>query len=161
MKLAAFKEIFFQCADDKEFFKRFPDDDACLEHLMKVRHGLRHVCRKCDRESDFFRVPKRKGFSCRSCGDHVHPMAGTLFQDTHVALQLWFHAIWLFAKSRHDIRARELERQLGLPYRTCWRMKHRIRKLMGASVTGGIRNGKHGQRLPDAAGDQAGDQFRD
>jgi hypothetical protein len=72
-------------------------------------------------------------------------MARTPFQDTHLALQIWFYAIYLFAKSRQDIRAKELERQLGLPYRTCWRMARQIRKLMGASIIGGIRKGKSGR----------------
>lgn len=144
MKSVPFREVFFQLPDDKDFFKQFPDDDACLLHLMKVRYGLRHVCRKCDRESNFYRLPKRKAFFCQHCGDHVYPMAGTMFQGTHVALQLWFRAIHLFAKSRHDIRAKELERQLGLPYPTCWRMKHQIRKLMAASIIGAIRKGKAG-----------------
>ena len=31
----------------RQFFARFPDDDACLNHVMEVRHGLRHVCRAC------------------------------------------------------------------------------------------------------------------
>jgi hypothetical protein len=30
-----------------EFFKRFPDEASCLEHVMTVRYGYRHTCGKC------------------------------------------------------------------------------------------------------------------
>ena len=31
----------------RDFFNRFPDDNACITHVMNVRYGLRHVCAKC------------------------------------------------------------------------------------------------------------------
>ena len=34
----------------REFFAEFPNDDACLVRTMEVRYGLRHVCRKCDKD---------------------------------------------------------------------------------------------------------------
>ncbi len=143
-----------------QFFKQFPDDDSCLAHLMDVRYGLEHTCRKCGRESRFYRMTNRKAFACQFCGDHIYPAAGTLFQDTHLSLQLWFFAIYLFSVSRHGVPAKELERQLGLPYKTAWRMGHQIRKHMAfvdgddplsgivevdETMIGGHRPGKRGR----------------
>ena len=31
----------------QDFFKRFPDDDACLDHLMAVRYGETLECQRC------------------------------------------------------------------------------------------------------------------
>ncbi len=90
----------------REFFKQFPNDDACLEHIMEVRYGLEHQCRKCRRDAKFYRLASEKAFSCQWCGDHVHPCVVTLFENTHLPLQYWFHAIYLFTSSRHGVPAK-------------------------------------------------------
>ena len=54
---------------------------------------------------------------------------------THLPLHKWFYAMHLFSTSRHGVPAKELERQLGIPYKTAWRMAHEIRKYM-AKVDG-------------------------
>ncbi|MFO1484355.1 MAG: IS1595 family transposase [Verrucomicrobiaceae bacterium] len=59
-------------------------------------------------------------------------MVDTPFEATHTPLQLWFYAIYLFTTSRHGVSAKELERQLGVTYKTAWRMGHEIRKHMAA-----------------------------
>jgi transposase-like protein len=59
--------------------------------------------------------------------------------------------------SRNGVAAKELERQLGVTYKTAWRMAHQIRKLMGdgggklkgiveadETYIGGVRPGKRG-----------------
>lgn len=117
----------------REFFERFPSEDACLEHIMQVRHGLRRDCRKCGVESTFHKLAKRRAYSCSSCGDHVYPTAGTVFQDTRTSLQLWFYAIFMFVTTRHGVSGKELQRQLGVTYKTAWRMGHQIRTLMASA----------------------------
>lgn len=115
----------------RQFFARFPDDDACLAHVMEVRYGLRHVCRKCSKEATFHRITGRKAFACAQCGDHVYPCADTIFQDSRTSMQLWFYAIFLFVTTRHGVSARELQRSLGVTLKTAWRMGHKIRDLTG------------------------------
>lgn len=115
----------------RQFFERFPNDDACLTHVMEVRFGMKHVCRKCGVDSTFHRLANRpRAFSCAHCGDHVYPTARTIFQDTRTPLQLWFYAIYLFVTTRHGVSGKELERSLGVTYKTAWRMGQQIRKLM-------------------------------
>jgi transposase-like protein len=117
----------------REFFKRFPDDDACLAHVMTVRFGLRHVCRKCGVDSTFHKLAKRPAYVCAHCGHHVYPCSGTIFQDSRTPLTLWFYAIYLFIVTRHGVSGKELERQLGVTYKTAWRMGQQIRDLMGSA----------------------------
>lgn len=114
----------------REFFKRFPTDEACLEHVMTVRYGLRHVCGKCGVESTFHKLASRPAYSCAHCGTHVYPCAGTILQDSRTPLQLWFYAIYLFVATRHGVSGKELQRQLGVTYKTAWRMAKQIRTLM-------------------------------
>ncbi|MBB94032.1 MAG: IS1595 family transposase [Rhodobacteraceae bacterium] len=144
----------------RDFFKRFPDDEACLEHIFNVRFGEKHVCRACGVESTFHRMSNRRAWACAACGDHVYPTAGTIFQDTRTPLQVWFYAIYLFVTTRHGVSAKELQRQLGVTYKTAWRMGHKIReqmdkaevkKLLAGHVeideayVGGRRPGKRGR----------------
>jgi transposase-like protein len=115
----------------RQFFARFPDEDACLEHVMEVRFGSRHVCRKCGVDSTFHRLANRpRAWACASCGDNLYPTAGTIFQDTRTPLQLWFYAIYLFVTTRHGVSGKELERALGVTYKTAYRMGMQIRKLI-------------------------------
>jgi len=113
-----------------DFFKQFPDDSSCLNHLMQVRYGESLDCPKCGKHGKFSRVKKIPAFQCAWCGHHIHPMAGTPFDRSHAPLQKWFYAMYLFTTSRHGVPAKELQRQLGVTYKTAWRMGHEIRKYM-------------------------------
>jgi len=113
-----------------EFFARFPDEDACLSHIMEVRFGQRHKCAACGAEGTFHKLANRRAFSCAHCGDHLYPTAGTIFQDTRTPLQVWFYAIYLFVTTRHGVSGKELQRTLGVTYKTAWRMGQQIRVLM-------------------------------
>lgn len=144
----------------RQFFARFPDDDACLNHIMEVRYGLRHECEKCGKEATFHKITGRRAFACAACGDHVYPCAGTIFEDSRTSLQSWFYAIYLFVTTRHGVSGKELQRTLGVTYKTAWRMGQQIRDLMGTvdgfemlkghveldeAYVGGRRPGKRGR----------------
>jgi transposase len=114
----------------REFFERFPTEESCLEHLMEIRHGLRHQCAKCGIVSTFHRLADRPAYTCAHCGANMHPCAGTIFQDTRTPLRMWFYAIYLFVTTRHGVSGKELQRQLGVTYKTAYRIGIQIRKLM-------------------------------
>jgi transposase len=144
----------------REFFAEFPNEEVCLKRVMEVRHGLRHVCRKCEKESTFHKIASERAFACSHCGDHVHPTADTVLQDTRTPLQSWFYAIYLFIATRHGVSGKELQRQLGVTYKTAYRMGMQIRTLMAKAdgfdmlrghveldeaYIGGYRPGKRGR----------------
>ena len=116
----------------QDFFKQFPDDDACVDYLMKLRHGEVLDCPKCGKEGRFARIKKMPAYSCPWCGHHIHPMVGTPFHKSRTPLQKWFYAMYLFTTTRHGVPAKELQRQLGVTYKTAFRMAHKIREYMGA-----------------------------
>ena len=125
------RESNVQAYSVREFFAEFPNDDACLKRVMEVRYGLRHVCRKCGKDSTFHKLANRKAFACSHCGDNLYPCAGTIFQDSRTPLQTWFYAIYLFIATRHGVSGKELQRTLGVTYKTAYRIGHQIRDLMG------------------------------
>ena len=118
-----------------DFFRQFPTDDACLEHLWNVRFGDEVECEKCGKVGKFYRLRKEPAYSCPRCGHHIHPMVGTPFAKSRTPLQKWFYAMYMFTTTRHGVAAKELQRQLGVTYKTAWRMGHELRKYM-AEVDG-------------------------
>lgn len=114
----------------QQFFAEFPDDDACLAHLFRVRYGAEPVCPKCGQIDKFHKLAKLPAYTC-NCGHHVHPMVDTPFHRSRTPLQKWFFAMFLFTTTRNGVAAKEIQRQMGVTYKTAWRMANLIRKYMG------------------------------
>ena len=114
----------------RQFQDRFPTEESCLDHLMRVRYGERHDCEKCGKSAKFYRVAKRRSYACEWCGHQVYPTAGTPFDRTRTSLRDWFFVMFQFTSSRSGVAAKEVERQIGVTYKTAWRMCHEIRKYM-------------------------------
>src|SRR5688572_4847359 len=113
-----------------EFMREYPDDAACLDRLWRDKYapdGHHAHCPKCDRERKFHRTKTRPSYTCDSCGLHISPMAGTIFEKSTTSLVLWFYALYLVASTRCGISAKQLERELGVTYKTAHRMMKRIR----------------------------------
>ena len=116
-----------------EFMKKFPDDATCLEWLWRQRcspDGEHAFCPKCKQERTFRRYdsPQLKAsWTCISCGHHLHPLVGTIFEKSSTSLHLWFYAMYLMTSTRCGISAKQLERELGVTYKTAWRMAVLIR----------------------------------
>ncbi len=132
-----------------EFMREFPDDDACIEWLWRERFsadGKTADCRKCKREGVTFKKyemkVRRQTWTCTACGHHVQPTAGTIFEGSSTSLHLWFYAIHLMTSTRCGLAAKQLERELGVTYKTAWRMFNKIRnELMaddGEPLTGEV-----------------------
>jgi hypothetical protein len=58
-------------------------------------------------------------------------MAGTPFERSRTPLKTWFYVMFLFCATRNGLSAKEIQRQIGVTYKTAWRMGHEIRKYMG------------------------------
>ena len=114
----------------RQFQDRFPTEDSCLEHLKLVRIGERHECEKCGKDAQFYRAKKRRSYACEHCGHQIYPTAGTPFHRTRTSLRDWFYVMFLFCTKRNGVSAKEVERQIGVTYKTAWRMCHEIRKYM-------------------------------
>ncbi len=116
-----------------EFMREFPDDETCLTWLWENRYspaGKNAMCPKCEELRAFERYQtkqQRQSWTCTACGHHIHPTAGTIFHKSSTSLQLWFYAIYLMTSTRCGISAKQLERELGVTYKTAWRIAKLIR----------------------------------
>jgi transposase-like protein len=113
-----------------EFIREFSDDASCLEWLWRKNYahdGHTAHCPSCDCERRFHRVNGRPSYDCDTCGHHIHPTAGTIFHKSSTSLHLWFYAMYIMASTRCGVSAKQLERELGVTYKTAWRMFTLIR----------------------------------
>jgi transposase len=114
-----------------QFDKEFPNDDVCLETIKEQRFpgGVAH-CAKCDKDHKHYRVSGRTAYACDHCGNHIYPLAGTIFQKSTTPLRTWFQAMYLMGSTRCGISAKQIQRETGVTYKTAWRMFKQIRSLL-------------------------------
>jgi transposase-like protein len=115
----------------EQFHAQFPDSDSCLEFLKEKRFpgGVTH-CAKCQQERKHYRVSGRTAYACDHCGNHIYPLAGTIFEKSTTSLRLWFYAMYLMGSTRCGISAKQIQRETGVTYKTAWRMFKQIRSLL-------------------------------
>lgn len=113
-----------------EFLERYPNDAACLDRLWRDGYapdGHHAYCPKCERERKFHRTKTRASYTCDTCGLHIHPMKGTIFEGSPVSLKLWFYVMYVMASTRCGVSAKQIEREIGVTYKTAHRMMKKIR----------------------------------
>lgn len=126
----------------------FNEEDKCLDYLEKMRWPDGVCCVHCGvmnvskitREASGKNKRKRI-YQCleKECGKQFSATSGTIFNDTHLPLKTWFMAIAMICEAKKGMSACQLQRHLGVNYRTAWHLCHRIREAMqdgGALLTG-------------------------
>ncbi len=124
-----------------EFEKEFSTEEQCREYLLKLRYenGV-YICPKCGSNKSW--LVKQTIHECYDCGHQSSVIVGTIFQDTHKPLTVWFRAIWYITAQKNGTSALGLQKILGLgSYRTAWLWLHKLRRAMirpGRDKIGGI-----------------------
>jgi transposase len=117
----------------RQFKRKYGTHQQCLEAIKQLRFPEESPCPKCKKVTQFYPVTGRSSYACKLCGWHVYPLAGTVFEKSSTPLDLWFFAMYLMVQTRAGISAKQLERMLGVTYKTAWRMFKQIRLLMAQS----------------------------
>lgn len=113
-----------------DFQTRFPDEDACREHLFRIRWPEGFVCPRCG-GFKYSHISTRDLYQCRTCDYQVSVTAGTVFHKTRVPLRKWFWMILLMARQKTGVSILGMQRLLEIgSYKTAWLMGHKIRKAM-------------------------------
>jgi transposase-like protein len=69
-------------------------------------------------------------WKCYQCRKQFTVKVGTIFEDSHVPMNLWLQAMYLLCSSKKGISSNQLSRTLGVTLKTAWFMSHRIREAM-------------------------------
>src|ERR1700724_2530270 len=94
----------------EQFNEQFPDDDACLECIKEMRFpGGMTACqsKECGGATrKHHRVSGRTAYACDHCGNHIYPLAGTIFEKSTTSLRTWFYAMYLMSSTRCGVSAK-------------------------------------------------------
>lgn len=113
----------------EEFESRFSSDEACRDYLARIRWPEGFRCPRCTSRKAY--PVGAVLYQCSTCRYQTTVTAGTIFQDTHKPLTLWFRAFWWVAGQKNGASALGLKRILGLgSYRTAWSWLHKMRRAM-------------------------------
>ena len=136
----------------------FPTEEACLEYLSLIRWPDGYECTRC-KDKNALKLG-RGLYRCRTCKYEGSVISGSLFQDTHKPLRLWFQAIWYIVGQKNGVSALGLQKALGLgSYHTAWEWLHKLLRAMvrpgrdklrglvevNESLIGGVSSGKRGR----------------
>ena len=112
-----------------ELERRFSDDAACRQYLFELRWPKGFRCPRCGQQDCW---PISRGlWLCSACRMQVSVLAGSVFQDTHLPLTVWFRAMWNITSQKNGMSALGLQRALGLgSYKTAWLILHKLRQAM-------------------------------
>ena len=143
-----------------ELEARFHSEQACREYLFQLRWPTGFRCPSCGAVKAW---SVRSGlWQCASCSRQASVTAGTIFQDTHTPLTVWFRAMWWVTTQKNGVSALGLQRVLGLgSYQTAWAWLHKLRRAMvrpgrdrltgtvevDETYLGGREGGKRGRQM--------------
>ena len=128
--------------------RQFATEEKCLDYLERMRWPNGLCCVHCGAMKVSKITRKKSGdnkrtrlYQCleKECGKQFTATSGTIFADTHLSLTKWFLAIAIICEAKKGVSACQLQRHLGVNYRTAWHLCHRIREAMqddGLMLTG-------------------------
>jgi len=114
-----------------EFNKQFPTELDCIEYFITIRYKNKIKCNHCNSDKVTVRRNTPKNFQCNACGKIFSVFKGTIFEKSDTDLRKWFYAIHLFLNSKKGISGYQLKREIGVTYKTAWRILRQIRLAMG------------------------------
>lgn len=128
----------------KDFEQEFCTEEQCVNFIKKIKYpDGEYACPVCGSKSKW--LVRKNTYECSNCHRQESLLSGTLFQDTHKPLVLWFRAIWNITvynfnknndknknkKDGSNNSARHLQKVLGIKnYKTAWTWLHKLRRIM-------------------------------
>lgn len=114
-----------------EFFRKYPDEEACRSAFKQIRDQQGVVCKKCQGTQHFWKADKWQ-YECKSCRFRTTLRSGTVMEGSKLPYRYWLTAMALLTSTKKSFSALELQRQLGHKrYEPIWAMLHKLRAAMG------------------------------
>ena len=120
--------------------KKFSTQEACEDYLARMRWPEGVTCPRCG-SKEVTRLSTRKKWQCKGCRYQFSVTAGTIFHKTYVDLPRWMMAMWLMCHSPKGVSSAQIQRELGVTYKTAWYMTRRLRVAISRSVEGMVISG--------------------
>lgn len=114
-----------------DLLKKFPTEKAIIDHYIIVRYGDNVCCNHCNSAKVYRKHTEHKNFRCADCNNSFSVFKDTIFEDSSTDLIKWMFAIHLFLNGKKGISGCQLQREIGVTYKTAWRMLQQIRIAMG------------------------------
>jgi transposase-like protein len=113
------------------FQKQFATEEACHDHLIKLKWSDGYCCEKCGHDAYFETKTRRhKLYECKKCRYQATITVGTVMEKTRTDLLKWFLAIYIIAHDKRGVSATRLSEEVEVTYKTAWLMSHKIRQAM-------------------------------
>ena len=112
-----------------DFSTRYSSEESCRELFFRLRFPHGSVCPHCG-GTQLGMVRTRGLYRCRSCRKQISATSGTVFHGTHIKLNLWLWAMYLFTVDKRGCSAVQLMTKLRVTYKTAWYILHRLRIAM-------------------------------
>ena len=114
-----------------DFNRKFPTEKVAIDHFFQVRYNNVLTCPHCGTKVNLYRTGRQKVCICHSCDNTFSPFSDTIFKKSKTDMRMWFYAIHLILNDKKGISGCQLQRELGVTYKTAWRMLKQIRSAMG------------------------------
>lgn len=114
-----------------QFLEKFPTEKAVIDHFIIIRYGTEPCCNHCGSLKVYQKHSRPKVFDCNDCHNTFSPFKNTIFEKSSTDLRKWMYAIHLFLNGKKGISGLQLMREIGVTYKTAWRMLKQIRIAMG------------------------------
>ena len=123
-----------------EVTKNYNTQTKCLKLLEQLRWGKTVKCTFCESKNVKAIKTEQGRYSCKNCNKSFSVIVGTIFEETRLPLPQWFQIITLMLNAKSGISAKEIERNMGITYKTAYYvcMRIRIGMLMEETKLNGI-----------------------
>jgi transposase-like protein len=111
----------------QDFDQAFPDESACIDHFRAVRWPDGLSCVHCGSMERVYTLHDGT-HKCGDCRKKFTVRNGSIFEDSKLALRLWFKAIFFMTSHKKGISSHQLARDLGITQKSAWFVLHRIRE---------------------------------
>jgi len=114
-----------------DLMKKFPTEKKVVDYYLTVRYPNAVCCNHCGSIKVYQEIKRMKVFSCGDCKSTFSPFKDTIFEKSSTDLRKWMYAIHLFLNGKKGVSGMQLQREIGVTYKTAWRMLQQIRIAMG------------------------------
>lgn len=122
---------------------KFNSETKARKLFEKMRWpGGKPICPHCQHD-EAYKIKSRKEtrckarpglYCCSACRKTFTATVGTVLEDSHIPISTWLKAMFILCSAKKSVSAKQLQRMLGVAYKTAWFLGHRLRFAMGTDL---------------------------